>query len=602
MPPLVRVALALTLCAASAFATTGDAASTWKERLDPIGAADWSPRYAAHLLERAGFGASPAEVRRFAAMEPNTAVRRLVRFETVEQELPDFVPSGIWKRGMDPFPASRAEAVRQGYENGESMGVKVDPDNERPLQPIVDRFFYLLRANVLEARRFSQWWAQRMLVSERPLQEKIALFWHGHFATSDAKVRDYRKLRLQLELFHEHGLGNFRDLLLGITKDPAMLVYLDNGENLKGHPNENFGREVLEMFSMGVGHYTEDDIREASRAFTGWTQYKLKFVVREEHHDDGTKTVLGKTGNWDGEQVIDIILEQEATPRFIARKLYEYFVREDPSEVLVGELAETLRESEYDIGALMETILLSKDFYAEESLGSQIKSPVQLAVSTYRKLEQKRLPTIPDFNVLTSSLGQMLLHPPNVAGWSGGRSWITGASLLQRADLSRQILFPQVEDFRDPDRQLPGIYRRVAERLEQGMNITEATSSGSSSFSQLAGKSEDYNTRYGGYIGYVMAWDVVKKIERKPAAIDVGGLLDAEKAWTADAAVDALTQRFLSVPLPEDRRETMVRFARSVGLVEAPMLGAAQRWGSDNEEALRELLHLLLSLPEYQLG
>ncbi len=579
-------------------ASTADARADWQASLEPITGADFGPAEAAHLLERAGFGATPAEIAAVVALGPEKAVRRLVHFDGVDQELPPFEHSGIWKPGMDPFPASRAEAVRQGYERGESMGVKVDPENERPLQPIVDRFFYLLRADVLEARRAAQWWAERMLVSDRPLQEKMALFWHGHFATSDAKVRDYRKLLLQLELFHEHGLGNFRDLLLGVTKDPAMLVYLDNGENLKGHPNENFGREVLEMFSMGVGNYTEHDIREASRAFTGWSQDRLKFVVNAEHHDTGTKTVFGKSGNFDGEDVIDLILEQPATARFIAGKVYRFFVRDNPAPSTLDALAAKLRGSGYDLAVLLETILASRDFYAPASVGTQIKSPVHLLVSTYRKLGLEALPTIPDFNSATASLGQLLLHPPNVAGWAGGRSWITGASLLQRAELARQILFPDVDGFRPPDRQLPGIYRRVAQRLEQGMSITEATAAGDSSSSQLASQSEDYNTRYGGYIGYVQAFEVVKLVPRAPADVSLAALVNAHGAASAAEVVGSLSERFLSVDLKPGRVQELVRFAETAGLGQPPEGG----FTATHEEALRQLLHLLLSLPEYQLA
>ena len=576
-----------------------DGASSWQDDLTPIGPDDWTRERAAHLLERAGFGGTPAQIDELAAMSPRAAVKRLVRFEGVAaSKLPAFEHSGLWKPGMDPFPESRAEAVRQGYERGESMGVQVDATLDRPLQPIVDRFFYLLRGDVLEARRVALWWAERMLLTKRPLEEKMALFWHGHFATSDSKVRDYRKLLMQIELFQREGLGSFRDLLLAVTRDPGMLVYLDNGENRKDHPNENFGREVLELFTMGVGNYTEDDIREASRAFTGWTQEKLEFVVHEDQHDDGLKTVLGKKGRWDGEDVIDIIVAEPATARFVAAKIYRFFARDDLSPELAARLGSVLEGSNYDVAALLETIFLSRDFYSEASVGTQIKSPVQLLVSTYKKMGLERLPTIPDFNSATASLGQLLLHPPNVAGWAGGRSWITGASLLERGDLMRQVLFPDVEGFRPPDRALPGIYARVRDRLAQGMDITAATSSGggASAFANLAGKSEDYNTRYGGYMGYVLAWEVVKRVPRAPAAFELTVMLEADDARSARAAVDSLASRFLRVELSKERRRELVAFAESVLPAEPP-----SGWRAEHEEGLRQLLHLLLSLPEYQL-
>ena len=577
--------------------SSADQASAWQDDLSQISPGDWNRSRAAHLLERAGFGGTPEEIDAFTAMTPKEAVRRLVYFEGVgETKLEPFDHSGIWKPEMDPFPESRAQAVRQGYERGESMGVKVDASLDRPLQPIVNRFFYLLRADVLEARRAALWWAERMLRTERPLQEKMALFWHGHFATSDSKVRDYRKLLIQLDLFHEQGLGSFRDLLLGITKDPAMLVYLDNGENRKGHPNENFGREVLEMFSMGVGNYAEHDIREASRAFTGWTQEKLRFVVHENAHDRGTKSVLGKTGDLDGEDVIDIIVSKPATARFIAGKIYRWFVREDASAGTIDRLAKALVENRYEIAPMMEAILLSKDFYSPASVATQIKSPVQLLVSTYKKLGLTEIPTIPDFNTATASLGQLLFHPPNVAGWAGGRSWITGASLLQRGDLARLILFADVEGFRPPDRMLPGIYQRVAQRLEQGMSITQATASGASAFSTMANANEDYNTRYGGYMGYVLAWEVVKLVPRAAADFSLAEMLNGAGVTSAEQAVDYFLGRFLSEPPSSEARAELISFAT------VKESGSRERWTDSDEKSLRELLHLVLSLPEYQLA
>ena len=185
------------------------------------------------------------------------------------------------------------------------MGVKVKPSGNRRLQPVVNKFFYWLRASMLETRRVSYWWANRMLNTNRPLEEKMALFWHGHFATSEAKVRDYRKMLLQNETFRRHATGNFRDLVVAVAQDPAMLYFLDAGVNVKGAPNENFAREIMELFTMGVGNYSEQDIREAARAFTGWNSDDLTFVVNTAQHDDGAKSFLGYEGDFDGVQVID---------------------------------------------------------------------------------------------------------------------------------------------------------------------------------------------------------------------------------------------------------------------------------------------------------
>ena len=288
---------------------------------------------------------------------------------------------------MDPFPPSRAEAVRIAYERGESLGVKVLPaGTPRRLQPIVDKFFYSLFANGIETQRLGLWWANRMLTTKRPLEEKLTLFWHGHFATGENKVRDYRMMLRQNEMFRARASGTLRELLVGILKDPAMLVYLDNGENVKKHPNENFGRELLELFTMGVGNYTERDVREAARAFTGWTNDVLVFKFDAAQHDDGEKTFLGRTGNFNGEQIIDIILEQPVTAEYIAAKVYRHFVREDISDSVKKDLGRTFRESGYQMKPLLKRIFLSKDFYSPPSYATQIKSPVHLVVSTYKKL------------------------------------------------------------------------------------------------------------------------------------------------------------------------------------------------------------------------
>ena len=228
----------------------------WVDELSPIAAADWSYNRAAHLLERAGFGGTPDEIGRLAAKTPQQAVGWLVDYGAIDNSrLRPFDESGIWDPGMDPFPASRAEAVRIARERGEALGVKVLPEGSaRRLQPVVQKFFYGLRANSVETERLGLWWANRMLTTNRPLEEKLTLFWHGHFATGQNKVRDYRMMLRQNEMLRVNAAGNLHELLIGILKDPAMLVYLDNGENIKKHPNENFGRELLELFTMGVGN------------------------------------------------------------------------------------------------------------------------------------------------------------------------------------------------------------------------------------------------------------------------------------------------------------------------------------------------------------
>ena len=614
----------------AATARFGPGPSAWEGDLRPIMDDEWNEDWAAHLLGRAGFGGTLEEVREMATQSPTEAVARLVNYQSVANDsVPEFEESGVFDPTLDPFPKSRAEAVRIARTTGESMGVAVKPGGSRPLQPVVNRFFYWLRADLLEMKRAGQWWGQRMLVTERPLQEKLALFWHGHFATSDTKVRDYRKLVQQLRLFWRHGNGNFRDLLIGLAQDPAMLVYLDAGENIKGSPNENFGREVLELFTMGVGNYTESDIREASRAFTGWTHVGLNFEVDPELHDSGPKTFLGRTGNYDGIDIIDIILDQTVTAEFIARKVYAFFVREDPSSELVVELGHLLQKHNYELRPLLQKIFLSRDFYCPSSYGTQIKSPVHLVVSTYRKLGLREIPGIPDFNTATGDLGQQLFYPPNVAGWSRGRSWVTPALLLERGNFARDVLFPDMVNFHPPDRWMPVTNQKVAAKIDEGFDITTATietyegeetsgamnsggemtgsgamrdtgAMGTPSMSfvnSMADADEDYNTRYGSTHGWQKAFRKIKPISRHAARLDFGKLVVDAGLETTSQAVDYFLLRLLRVQLAETERALLIEFLdRELGTTQI------HRASTFLDEPIRRLIHLIMVTPEYQLG
>lgn len=611
---------------------------SWTGDLTPITPADWSRDRAAHLLERAGFGGTPHEVDRLAALSPAAAVRHLVEYQRVDdRHVPAFEESGVFDPSLDPFPKSRIDAVRLARANGEAMGVRVKPGGDRPLQPVVNRFFYWLRADLLEMRRAGQWWAQRMLVTPRPLQEKLALFWHGHFATSDTKVRDYRKLLAQYALFRAHANGNFRDLLIGVARDPAMLVYLDAGENVKGRPNENFGREILELFTMGVGNYTETDIREASRAFTGWTHAGLDFVVQPALHDAGVKTFLGRTGPFGGVEIIDIILDRDVTARFIAAKLYRSFVRDDPPPALVAELGALLRRHDYALAPLLTAIFRSRDFYAPAAYATQIKSPVHLVVSTYRKLGLRDIPGVPDFGSTTRALGQELFYPPNVAGWEGGRSWITPALLLERGNFAREILFPDLVNFRPPDRWMPVTNQKVAAKIAQGFEITAATietdaaadnamagggdngmagamdgnamggppaadgqaraMNAVSMFNRMADADEDFNTRYGSTHGWQTAFRRVKPIPRHAAPLDLAGTVVEAGLTDTTQVVDYFIARLLRVPLAEEDRQTLIAF-----LTEELGTAAVDAATTYLEEPVRQVVHLIMSTPEYQLG
>jgi hypothetical protein len=429
----------------------------------------------------------------------------------------------------------------------------------------------------------------------------MALFWHGHFASNEAKVRDYRKLLAQLELFQQKGLGNFRDLTVAVAQDPAMLSFLDAGVNVKGASNENFAREIMEIFTMGVGHYTEKDIREAARAFTGWNYVDVKFVVNKDQHDDGEKTFLGRTGRLDGVDVIDTIMQQPATADYIAGKIYRFFVRQDLSPELQAKLGAILRQNRYEITPLMETIFLSRDFYSPASVGTQIKSPVQLAVSTYKKLGQKNIPGVPDFNQATAALGQQLFSPPTVAGWAGGQSWITPGLLLERGNLARDILFPDIS-FLPPDRYTGGgEVRRVAERIRQGMDISTATKDDAkvgevAESNKNADRDEEFNTRYGSFRGSQMAIQRVKPIPRDTAQINLSRMVTDAKLQNTTQVVDHLIHRFMRVPPDEGARQKLIAFLnKDLGTAD---IAIAQTY---MEDSLRLILHLIMSQPEYQL-
>jgi len=579
--------------------STGPA--TWSNDPTPIGPADWNYDFAAHLLERAGFGGTPEEIEALAKMTPAQAVARLVHFEGSDAgQLPPFEHSGIHDPGLEPFPPSRPAVTDMAKKNGEALGIRVKAGGNRRLQPIVDKFFYWLRASALETSRVSYWWANRMVASPRPFQEKMALFWHGHFASNESKVRDYRKLLGQLELLEKLGTGNFRDLTLAVAQDPAMLAFLDAGVNVKGASNENFAREIMELFTMGPGNYTEKDIRDAARAFTGWNYVDLKFVINKGQHDDGEKTFLGKTGPLDGVDVIDRIMEQPVTAEFISGKIYRFFVRQDLSPQLQKQLGSLLRQSHYEITPLLERMFLSRDFYSPASVGTRMKSPVELAVSMYRKLGLNSVPGVPDFNSETSALGQQLFSPPTVAGWAGGESWITPGLLLERANFARDVLFLSIS-FLPPDRYTGGgEIRRVAERIREGMDISTATMDDSKSAmaesNMNADRDEDFNTRYGSFRGSQMAIQRVKPIPRDTAKIDLTRTVMNANLRNTDQVVEYLIRRFMCVPPADATRQKLAAFlTKELGTAD---ISAAQTY---LEQPLRLVLHLIMSQPEFQL-
>ena len=292
------------------------------------------------------------------------------------------------------------------------------------------------RKNVERAFELREWWFREMLSTPSPLSEKMTLFWHNHFATSQQKVRFTPLMYQQHVMLRRNGLGNFGTLLREVSRDPAMLIYLDGANSRKQQPNENFAREVMELFTIGEGQYAEADVKEAARAFTGWSVDREtgQFMFRRLIHDYGKKTVLGKSGNFDGDQVIDILLAKAETAQFITRKLWREFVSPVPDDAEVKRFANDFRRSGYNIAKLMRAILSSDVFYAAENRAALIKSPVEFVIGTMKQFDIDA-PGLRPFVIASALLGQNVFSPPNVKGWPGGEAWINSATLLGRKQL-----------------------------------------------------------------------------------------------------------------------------------------------------------------------
>ena len=317
-------------------------------------------------------------------------------------------------------------------------------------------------------------WLEEMINSEAQLREKMSLFWHGHFACR--VINSYFQQEL-LQIIRENALGNFKDLLRAVSKSPSMLSFLNNQQNRKKKPNENFAREVMELFTMGRGNYTEKDIKEAARAFTGWGfNLSGEFEFRRFQHDTDNKTVLGKTGNLDGDDVLDILLEQKQTATYITKKIYRFFVNEKVDETKMEWLADRFYKNGYDIKKLMEDIFTADWFYEEKHIGTQIKSPVQL-LAGIRRLLPMEMESDQSQLLFQRALGQVLFYPPNVAGWPGGKNWIDSSSLMLRLRIPQIITANEALDIlpkADDDTQM-GMMEAAAKKMKNVVKGSTAT-------------------------------------------------------------------------------------------------------------------------------
>jgi uncharacterized protein (DUF1800 family) len=374
----------------------------------------WNARLAAHLLRRAGFGGTSAEVGRLAAMPMHVAVDSLVNFPST-----DALP------GPPPLYDPR-EAIRQNFMG--AMRAMIGDDTQRR-----EIFKQIRKGERDSAIALQRWWLNRMLNSPAPLQEKMALYFHGHFTTATIQKGVTPQMTYdQNQLFRDNALGNLRDLTWKVSTDPAMLIYLDNARSDAEHPNENYARELMELFTLGVDHYTENDVRESARAWTGWIVArrtgKAQFVA--SRHDGGTKTFLGRTGNFDGQDIVDIIYQQPACAEFWAANLLNFFAYNNPEPQLIGSVAALIRKNDYNLRSVMSTLLRSNLFYSERAYRALVKSPVEFVVGTYKTLGLTQIDETAQRALV--QMGQILFYPPNVAGWPGGANWLTSQTVIAR--------------------------------------------------------------------------------------------------------------------------------------------------------------------------
>jgi hypothetical protein len=379
-----------------------DPAEAWQP-WRPTVSDPWGPKWVGHLYRRAAFGASREDVLEAERLGP--------------------------ERTLDLLLAGRPDAAEQLETLGE-----------------VGR----IAAKLFESGELlGGWWLYAMLQGGHPLREKMTLFWHNHFATSIVKVQDPDCMFRQNCLMRKHALCRFGPFLQAISRDPAMMLWLDSNSNVKGKPNENYARELMELFSLGIGHYTEKDIREAARAFTGWRTNGVDYTCDARLHDGGIKTFLGRSGNWNGHDVVRIILQQPAVARFLIRKLYHFLVNDQvvPPDSLLEPLCQSFRQSDYDIARLVRTMLASRHFYSGHAFRQRIKGPVEYVLgavqAVYRRYDEKEADYRPlPQQVLVSRLeamGQALFAPPNVKGWPGGKSWLNTSTLLERDNFAAAL-------------------------------------------------------------------------------------------------------------------------------------------------------------------
>jgi uncharacterized protein (DUF1800 family) len=491
----------------------------------------WDFAAASHLLQRAGFGGAIAEIEAIQKMGLEKGVEFLVKLQGGKDDLPP-MPFG-------ELSGPIGEIGRGGLRARQQMMQGMDQRDRQALNQLNQA------ARNERLAHMKTWWLDRMIRTVRPLEEKMTLFWHGLLVSSFTTVKNSYHLYLQNQLLRKHAVGNYKDLILAISKDPAMLEYLNNNQNKKAKPNENYARELMELFTMGIGNYTENDIKNSARAFSGWTFAGESFVFNPREHDTGEKTFLGKTGNFDGTDIIRIIFEQPATAKYIAGRLIKFFAVDEPPAEAVEALAKVIRASNYEIAPALTTLFSSKWFYSRPVMRTQIKSPVQLVVGSFRMLGLN-ITTAQAVETALRQMGQDLFNAPTVKGWDGGRDWINTSTLFSRYNLPAYVVTGR----------LPTMGKRAADDAMVRAQFAEFQS----------------------------PWS------------PQNDLADAGVS-TTDGVVDYYVKKLIQDKIEQRKRDELVEYLNGTGDAKTHLFDPV---APDAERQVRSLVHLIMSMAEYQ--
>lgn len=564
--------------------------------LEPLDASAWDARKAQHLLNRAGFGVPRERVSQLAGLSPEEAVAALCDYEANVSPLPE--PDFL----LAPVTPGQIRKMHQDLDYDAQQ--KLVRERRQAERQAVDE----LKA----------WWLAHMVHSPRPLEEKMTLFWHGHFATSAQKVQSSFANHQLNQVFRENATGNFKALATAVGQSPAMLDYLDNRKSTKEHPNENWARELMELFTMGQGAYTEDDIKESARAFTGWNTDRVGFQYVLANHDPGEKTFMGRTGHFDGWDIINIIFEQPATARFISAKLWKYFAKEEVDDAAVEALAAVLRENNYEIKPVLRALFASRRFYEDDVVGTQVKSPAQFVTQLCEDLGLEVLP-YGAMAQATRVLGQDLFYPPNVKGWDGNRAWINANSLLLRYNLPVKLaqasasrkgnpgedtMMMSMQSGVEPALMASGDDAMTAKedtgpsREEKREYFKAAREMASESIRALpAGERDAMREALKNADGKERR-NLMAKLGVAPPPWTIAGplrLFEQIQFETAGQCVDAVANHFLSVPVSAEQRAALME---ALGAKEETKALAPENIPLEQRQAV---LRLVTSMAEYQL-